>query len=89
MQSAQNIADLIPCPSRESAEQVGREIEANLGRGILWVLDGWDKLPAHLREKYLLRYLITPSLHSPITQSSVIVTSRPISSGELSELVST
>ena len=32
--------------------------------------------------------MIVPSLLSPITQSSVIVTSRPISSGELSELVS-
>ena len=32
--------------------------------------------------------MITPTLHSPITQSSVIVTSRPVSSGELSELVS-
>ena len=39
-------------------------------------------------KKSLLRDMITPSLHSPITHSSVIVTSRPVSSGELSELVS-
>ena len=88
VQSAKSIADLVPCPSCESAQQVAREIEANLGRGILWVLDGWDELPAHLREKSLVRDMITPSLHSPITQSSVIVTSRSISSSELSELVS-
>ena len=80
MQSAQSIADLIPCPNIESAQEVASAIEANLGRGILWILDGWDELPSHLQEKSLLRDIITPSLHSPITQSSVIITSRPISS---------
>ena len=88
VQSAQSIADLIPCPTLELVKQVASAIEANLGRGILWVLDGWDELPSHLREKSFLRDMITPSLHSTITQSSVIVTSRSISSGELSELVS-
>ena len=88
VQSAQSIAELIPCPDIESAQQVASAIKANLGRGVLWVLDGWDELPSHLREKSFIRDLVTPSLHSPITQSSVIVTSRPISSGELSELVS-
>jgi DNA replication protein DnaC len=88
VQSAQSIADLIPCPDIESAQEVASAIKANLGRGILWILDGWDELPSHLREKSLLRDMITPSLHSPITLSSVIVTSRPVSSGELSELVS-
>ena len=88
VQSAQSIADLIPCRDKETAQQVAKAITDADGRGILWVMDGWDELPSHLREKSLLRDMITPSLHSPITQSSVIVTSRSISSGELSELVS-
>ena len=88
VQSAQSIAELIPCPNIESAQQVASAIKANLGSGVLWILDGWDELPSYLREKSFIRDLVTPSLHSPITQSSVIVTSRPISSGELSELVS-
>ena len=88
VQNAQSIADLIPCPTLESAHQVASEIEANLGRGVLWVLDGWDELPLHLQERSFLRDMITPSLHSPITQSSIIVTSRPISSDKLGELVS-
>ena len=86
VQSAQSIAELIPCPDIESAQQVASTIKSNLGRGVLWVLDGWDELPSHLREKSLLMDIITPSLHSFITQSSVIVTSRKISSGELCEL---
>ena len=88
VQSAKSIANLIPCPDIESAQEVASAIKANLGRGILWVMDGWDELPSHLRKRSLLRDMITPSLHSPITHSSVIITSRPISSGEISEKVS-
>ena len=88
VQSAQSIADLIPCRDRETAQQVAKAITDTDGRGILWVMDGWDELPSHLRQKSLLRDMITPSLHSPITQSSVIVTSRPTSSGVLSIFVS-
>ena len=88
VQSAQSIADLIPCRDRETAQQVAKAITDTDGRGILWVMDGWDELPSQLQKKSLLRDIITPSLHSSITQSSVIVTSHPVSSGELSELVS-
>ena len=88
VQSAKSIADLIPCHDKESVLEVAKAIIEVDGRGILWVLDGWDELPSKLREKSILRDMITPSLQSPIVQSSVIVTSRPISSGDLSELVS-
>ena len=88
VQNAHSITDLIPCRNREMAQQVASAIADIDGRGILWVLDGWDELPSHLREKSFLKDMITPSLHSPITQSSVIITSRQITSGELSELVS-
>ena len=88
VQRAQTIADLLPCPDTESAQNVANAITANYGRGVLWVLDGWDELPSHLREKSLLRDMIIPPNISPVTQSSVIVTSRPVSSGDLCELVS-
>ena len=88
VQNAHNIADLIPCRTKELAQQVASAITDIDGRGTLWLLDGWDELPSHLREKSFLKDMIVPSLLSPIIQSSVIVTSRPISSGELSELVS-
>ena len=88
VQSAKSIADLIPCPDIEAANQVAGAIKASFGKNILWILDGWDELPSHLREKSLYKDMITPSLHSSITQSSVVVTSRTISSGELGDLVS-
>ena len=88
VQRAQTIAELLPCRDDEMANQVASAITANDGRGVLWVLDGWDELPSHLREKSLLKDMIIPPNIAPITQSSVIVTSRPVSSFELSALVS-
>ena len=88
VQSAQKLDDLIPCRNDEMSRQIAGAITDIDGRGVLWVLDGWDELPSHLREKSFLRDMIVPPTKSPIAQSSVIVTSRPISSGELSGLVS-
>ena len=88
VQSARSIADLIPYRDKETAQQVAKAITNTDGRGILWILDGWDELPSQLRKKSLLRDMITPSHYSPITQSSVIITSRPVSSGDLHPVVS-
>ena len=88
VQTARSIAELIPSPSSEIAQEVAREIKTSLGKDILWVLDGWDELPSHLQKKSFLRDIVSPSLGSPITCSSIIITSRPSLSGELSELVS-
>ena len=88
VQSAKSIADLLPCPDVETAQQVADAIKVTNGRGVLWVLDGFDELPSNLREKSLLRDIIILSKISPINLSSVIVTSRPISSGDLCESVS-
>ena len=88
VQSAKSIADLLPCPDIETARQVSSAMKASNGRGILWVMDGWDELPLRLQDDSFLRDMIAPPHISPITLSSVIVTSRPISSGDLSQLVS-
>ena len=64
------------------------EIEASEGRGVLWVLDGWDELPPHLQQSSLFHQLIRPPRVSPFTESAVVVTSRPISSADLHPLVS-
>ena len=89
VQRANSIADLLPCRSKDMAQQVARAITATDGRGILWVMDGWDELPSQLRQESFLRdIIIIPSTESPIPLSSVIVTSRPISSGDLIDSVS-
>ena len=88
VQRAKSIADLLPCPDVETARKVASAIKASNGRGILWVMDGWDELPAQLRQKSFLRDMITPRHISPIALSSVIITSRPITSGDLIQRVS-
>ena len=81
VQRAQTIADLLPA---EKPEEIATELIATNGRGVLWVLDGWDELPPHLQQDSIFRKLIKRML----SECSVIVTSRPISSGDLHPVVS-
>ena len=81
VQRAQTIADLLPV---ENAEEIAAELKATNGRGVLWVLDGWDELPPHLQKDSIFYQLVKRML----SECSVIVTSRPISSGDLHPVVS-
>ncbi len=86
VQSARAIADLLPCQDKKMSAHVARAITDVNGRGILWILDGWDELPQSLCEDSFLRDIFTSQSKSPIAQSSVIIMSRPESSGILSAL---
>ena len=90
VQSAQSITDLLPAKDLAIAEQAAREIIANEGSGVLWILDGYDELPSQMQENSIVSTLISPQLHQkqPLSKTAVIVTSRPISSGDLSPMVS-
>ena len=90
VQSAQSIADLLPCEDHAMAKQAASDIMSVKGSGVLWILDGWDELPSHLQKESIISALIRPTLHqeNPLSKMTVIVTSRPISSGELCPLVS-
>ena len=81
VQRAQTIADLLPI---ENVEEIAAELIATNGRGVLWVLDGWDELPPHLQQDSIFCQLIKRML----SECSVLVTSRPISSGDLHPVVS-
>ena len=81
VQGAQTIADLLPV---ENAEEIAAELIATNGRGVLLVLDGWDELPPHLQQDSIFYQLIKRML----SECSMIVTSRPISSGHLHPVVS-
>ena len=90
VQNAQAIADLLPCENRTMAEQAAAEIMAVKGRSVLWILDGFDELPSHVQKEFIISRLINPRLHqeNSLSKTAVIVTSRPISSGDLCPLVS-
>ena len=89
VQNARAIAELLPCQDKEMSAQVARAITDVNGRGTLWILDGWDELPQSLRKDSFLGDIFTDQSKSPIAQSSVIIMSRPESSGMLLSALAT
>ena len=90
VQTAECLADLLPCVDNAMADQVEADIKSNYGKGMLWVLDGWDELPSDLPQDSIILKLIQPGMSrkSPLHECDVIVTSRPVSSAKLHPLVS-
>ena len=90
-QKACEMVELLPAQDRSMAESVAAEIVACRGRKVLFVIDGWDEGGSSLPETSAIRRLIQPDLcrqENPLYESSVIVTSRPIASGDLQPLAS-
>ena len=87
MQHAKNITDLLPCRDKTMGKEISREITANDGIGVMWILDGWDELPPSLKRRSLFRDIVFPPTKSPISKSTVIITSRPISTTELQRCI--
>ena len=60
--------------------------EKNNGKGLVYVLDGWDELPNDLQESSLFHKIVFAEIRI-FQHSTIIVTSRPVSSDEIAELV--
>ena len=90
VQKAITISDLVPQVSKSKADQVEADMISNYGKGVLWVLDGWDELSADFPPDSIIHKLINPgTFHDcPLHECDVIVTSRPVSSATLHPLVS-
>ena len=90
IKNARSLADLLPCPDTKTAQQIAARMLANKCQDILFILDGWDELPPNPRKNSIFHQLVQPKLpqSNPLCESTVIVTSRPISSGDLHQLVS-
>ena len=91
VQNASSIADLLPVEDDEMRKLAFNKICANYGERVLFILDGWDELPPNLRKDSVLYEMIKPNLklsQSPLLKSSVVITSRPIASGDLHRVVS-
>ena len=90
VQNAKGLADLLPCPDTKTTQQIAARILANKCRDVLFILDGWDELLPNLRKNSIFHELVQPKLpqSNPLCGSTVIVTSRPIASGDLHKVVS-
>ena len=90
VKNAKGLADLLPCPDTTTAQQIAARILANRCQDVLLILDGWDELPPKLQKNSFFHQIVKPTLpqSNPLCGSTVIVTSRPIASGDLHQVVS-
>ena len=81
--SATSVEHILPATSWIQTAAVVAELQAIGGRGMLWVLDGWDELPSHLRTDSILHHLIEDPAKLDLNSSTILITSRPVASGDL------
>ena len=79
-EEVQKIANIHQLFFSGDGETIAREVSANHGRGILFILDGFDELPKQLQQNGFLLNLIKGMI---LPESTVLVTSRPSATGEL------
>ena len=90
IREAKGLADLLPCPDTTTAQQIAARMLANNCQDVLFILDGWDELPTNLRINSIFHQLVQPGLPQSnlLCESTVIVTSRLIASGDLHQIIS-
>ena len=88
VQAAKSLADLLPARSSNMCVELQSNMEACDGRGVLFVLDGWDEYGRGLQPHSFFQQLICSPALVNMHFSSLIITSRPIASGELQRYAS-
>ena len=88
VQKAKTIAEFLPGRDENMKKRAAEAIVGKDGLGVLFIFDGWDEIPLSLRSNSIF-YDLIKSEGRKLHKSAVIVTSRPIASGDLHPLVST
>ena len=63
--------------------ELSKAISSNKGKDVLFILDGFDELPPHLRQSDFLVKLLSHNFDSPLRDSDVVLTSRSIVTSEI------
>ena len=84
VQTAKSIADLLPKRNDTMGQNTEIEITACDGEGVLFIFDGWDELPEKAPGRSIIRDILE---RNKVHKSSIVITSRPISSMNLHQLV--
>ena len=63
--------------------EVSEAIYGNQGKDVLFILDGFDELPPHLRQSDFLMNLMSHNRDSPLRDCNVVLTSRSIVTSEI------
>ena len=74
-----------------SPEELSKAIHRSLGRGVLFIMDGFDELPLHLRQSDFLVNLLSHNMECsvPLPYCHVVMTSRSIVTSEIYHRVRT
>ena len=83
IQNATALADILPAHTLETSQIVASQMQAICGRNVLFVFDGWDEFPSRLQNNSLVSTIIRQPHKLSLHQSTVLITSRPVSSGNL------
>ena len=82
VQNATTLADMLP-NTLEDSKMVATRIQTIYGCNVLFIFDGWDEFPSHLQNNSLVSTIIRQLHKLSLHQSTILITSRPVSSGNL------
>ena len=85
IQNATTLADILPAQISQS-QTIVPQIQASYGKGVLFIFDGWDEFPSNLMNKSLASNIIRQPESLSLHRSTVLITTRPVSSGNLLHL---
>ena len=83
VQNATSLADILPARSIEMCQINSSHIQATDGQNVLFVFDGWDEFPPDLMKESLVSSILRQPHELSLHHSTVLITSRPVSSGNL------
>ena len=83
VQNATTLADILPARDLEMSQEFASQLQATGGKNVLFVFDGWDEFPSHLMNNSFVSTLIRQPNEISFHQSTVLITTRPVSSGNL------
>ena len=84
VQNAKDVADMLPRRDDSMGAEIAKILSASDGQDVLFVFDGWDELPQGVPGRsVIVDILNSTKLH----KCSIIVTSRPVASMSLLNLV--
>ena len=83
IQKASTLADILPAYNPEISPSIASHLQAINGRNVLFVFDGWDEFPPNLMNCSIVSTIIRQPYEILLSQSTVLITSRPVASGNL------
>ena len=86
VQNASTLADILPARDIEMSQSIASRLKAADGNKVLFIFDGWDEFPSSLMNKSLVSTIIRQPHRLSLHQSTVLITSRPVASGNLLQI---